>query len=321
MQTIKRNTMHSIKNHLLAIFAVAALFYLTACQQPGTNSTGSEYMPDMGHSVAYEANVFTYYNLNTWDSASVVKLKDMSIPRVPVNGTVPRGYAGVSIAMDSGNPLEVMAMMKGQTEGSVATPINGSVPYYYEDTEDERTRAIAEIIDNPFPITADGLERGKELYNIMCGICHGEKGDGAGYLVREPDPAKGDAGGVYPVVPANFLLDEHVNSSNGRYYHAIMYGKNVMGAYKDKLSYEERWQVIHYIRTLQAAEKGLAYNEEENTLNPDYGVPGASLPQMAMADKPAEETHHEGEEHHEEDAHGEKGSHSGDEDHSENGGH
>jgi mono/diheme cytochrome c family protein len=313
--------MHSIKNHLLAIFAVAALFYFTACQQPGMNSTGSEYMPDMGHSVAYEANVFSYYYLNTWDSASVVKLKDMSIPREPVKGTIPRGYAGLSIAMDSGDPYEVMEMMKGQTEGSVATPVNGSVPYYYENTEDERTRAIAEIIDNPFPITADGLERGKELYDIMCGICHGEKGGGNGYLVREPDPANGDAGGVYPVIPANFLLDEHVNSSNGRYYHAIMYGKNVMGAYKDKLSFEERWQVIHYIRSLQASDKGLAYNEEENTLNPEYGVPGASLPPMAMADKPTDETHHEGEEHHDEGAHEEDGSHSGDEDHSENGGH
>jgi hypothetical protein len=55
-----------------------------------------------------------------------------------------------------------------------------------------------------------------------------------------------------------------------------MYGKNVMGAYKDKLSYKERWDVIHYIRTLQASEKDLVYSSEENTLN-SYGVPVSKI--------------------------------------------
>ena len=41
----------------------------------------------------------------------------------------------------------------------------------------------------------------------------------------------------------------------------------MMGGYTDKLSYEERWQVIHYIRSLQAKNYKLEYNEEINTLN------------------------------------------------------
>jgi hypothetical protein len=45
--------------------------------------------------------------------------------------------------------------------------------------------------------------------------------------------------------------EEMVNAGDGRYYFAIMYGKNVMGGYADKLSYEERWHVINYIRSLQ----------------------------------------------------------------------
>jgi len=40
-----------------------------------------------------------------------------------------------------------------------------------------------------------------------------------------------------------------------------------MGAYADKLSFEERWQVIHYIRSLQAVVKKAKYNETANTLN------------------------------------------------------
>jgi len=130
---------------------------------------------------------------------------------------------------------------------------------------------MAEITKNPYPITEDGLSRGKNLYDINCGICHGKKGDGAGYLYdSDLNPAA-----VYPAAPANFLSEEFVAASNGRYYHGIMYGKNVMGGYADKLSYEERWQVIHYIRSLQAKDGKYAYNEKENTLN-NIDIPGAS---------------------------------------------
>lgn len=47
---------------------ILATLVLTSCQQPGGNSTGSEYMPDMGHSLAYEANHYNYYYNNTWGS-------------------------------------------------------------------------------------------------------------------------------------------------------------------------------------------------------------------------------------------------------------
>lgn len=224
---------HTFINIVTATFLAAVMF--SSCQQPGVNSTGSEYMPDMGHSIAYEANHYNYYSYNTWGSED--EYYKYAKPRVPVKGTVPR-----------------------KKSNGFAIPEHGSSPYHYGDTEEERTRAIAELIDNPYPITETGLAKGKEMYDIFCGTCHGDKGDGNGYLVR-------DDGGMYPVQPANFLMDEHVNASNGRYYHAIMYGKNLMGSYTDKISTEERWQVIHYIRSLQAKAKKLEYNQFSNTLN------------------------------------------------------
>jgi hypothetical protein len=66
------------------------------------------------------------------------------------------------------------------------------------------------------------------------------EGDGNGYLYAGPN-AK------YPNAPKSFVVDEMISAGNGRYYFAIMYGKNVMGHYADKLSFEERWQVLHYI--------------------------------------------------------------------------
>lgn len=258
------------------IFTLAAVLILNACSPADGNDPGSEYMPDMAHSVAYEANVYSYYGLNTWDDASVFRLKELANPKEPVNGTVPRGYAGTFFA-DADQREDVMEMLAGeQSVNAVSVPVNGSVPYYYEDTEEERVRATEEIIDNPFPITASGLERGEELYNIFCGICHGESGNGVGYLVADEN-----SNAKYPAAPANFLLEEFLEASNGRYYHAIMHGKNVMGAYKDKISYEERWQVIHWIRALQADELDKEYSEDANTLNPEFGTPASQIDMMA----------------------------------------
>lgn len=267
--------MKKMKNIILA-FAAAIILY--SCSPADNNFGGTEYMPDMAHSIAQEANVYNYYYYNTWDSASTYRLKDLAIPGLPVEGTVPRGYAGVYYADMQGKAAsDVVGELRGADGlNNIAVPLNGHVPFHYGDNEDERLRATAEIIANPFPITAAGLARGQDLYIKFCGICHGEKGDGLGYLVSEENP-----NAKYPAAPANFLQDQFLTSSNGRYYFAIMYGRNVMGSYKDKLSYEERWDVIHWIRALQAKEKKLEYSEKANTLNPQFGVPGSQASTLA----------------------------------------
>lgn len=287
--------MNSIKNTVLALVLGMVILFTMSCDKAGPNNPGSEFMPDMGHSIAYEANVYgDIRNSNNWDDESAFQVKKLSNPRLPVKGTVPRGYAGLADASMS-DRMEMMKVLNGEAENAIYTPKNGHVEYYYADTEDERLRATAEILDNPFPITDARLAEAKELYNIFCGICHGEKGDGAGYLVR-------DDGGKYPAQPANLISEEFTNASNGRFYHAIMHGKNVMGGYADKLSFEERWQVIHYIRVLQAKNNGTEYTETVNTLNPAFGVPGASLAKVETHDdehhdEAHAEDHHEGEDH------------------------
>jgi hypothetical protein len=61
-----------------------------------------------------------------------------------------------------------------------------------------------------------------------------------------------------------------------------MYGKNVMGSYADKLSYDERWNVIHYIRSLQANSKNLKYNDKENTFSNSQAVTDARKASAAL---------------------------------------
>jgi len=272
----------------ISILCLCIWLLVSSCQQPKGNTTGSEFMPDMAHSIAYEANHYTYYYNNTWGTEE--EYYEYAKPKKPVAGTVPRGSAGMS-ASDS----DLSKSMNGELfNSSMKINSNGSVPYHYEDTDEERIRAAQEMANNPLPISDSEMAKAKDLYNVYCGICHGDKGDGQGYLVRE--------GGKYGAQPANFLLPEQVTMSNGQYYHAIMYGKNMMGAYADKLSYEERWNVIHYIRSLQAKELKLEYNQVENTLN-NTGTPMTLTASYMKAQEQKSEMHHD--DHHSDDHHGE----------------
>ncbi len=228
-----------------AIIGIALFAWLfSLCSPAGVNKTGHEYMPDMYHPVSYEANTLGAYSWNTWDDESTFRRAELSQPRAKLAGTIARGYTGVYYA-----GADYLDIVRGKNApNAIAAQPNGEAPFYYENTEEERLRCEQEMTANPFPATPESLAAAKALYDVNCGICHGEKGDGQGWLYAKPD-AK------YPAAPKNFLLDEMKQAGNGRYYFAIMYGKNTMGGYSDKLSFEERWQVINYIRSLQGAGK------------------------------------------------------------------
>lgn len=242
--------MKNLTTVMLRFFAFGLLIMgLNSCGLADGNKPGHEYMPDMAHGIAFEANYYDYYGLNTWGGKKAYHA--MAEPRLPVAGTIPFGASGLATA--SGDRAETI---KGILRN---IPENGHVDYNYGDTEEERTRAMAEITQNPFPITDKALANGKEMFTLYCAICHGDKGTGDGYLIRDGSP--------YPAQPANLTNEEFTAASAGRFYHAMMYGKNVMGGYYDKLSYEERWDVLHYIRSLQASAAGAEYSASVNTLN------------------------------------------------------
>ncbi len=298
--------------NLIFVFCFALILMTSSCSKSSGDYPGTEYMPDMYHSIAYEANLDDYYYYNTWGTEE--EYYKSAQPRKPVKGTIPRGAAGGQ----STKYLDGTA-----TVNAIAIPASGHVPYYYNDTEEERLRASAEITNNPFPISDHGLESGKNMYTTFCAICHGEKGDGNGWLV---DEANGAA--VYPAAPAVLTDEKFVTASNGQLYHAIMYGKNVMGGYADKMSYEERWNTIHYIRSLQAKVGKKEYNANINTLN-NVDIPYAQVKQVVEL---KEETHthdghteHHGTEHNSGEHHGEhhNAQHKTDHDHSDDhsGGH
>lgn len=239
-----------VKGSLYILFTMAILVLSSSCFR-SKKDPGREYMPDMKHSVSYQANYYDYYWFNRWGGEE--EYYQFALPRRPVKGTMPRGYVGIAYAQSIEQRMRIKEAMKG-------LPMNGHVPFYYVDTNEDRKKAEQEITENPFPITKAGIEKGQKLFDIYCAICHGGSGEGNGYLVREN-------GGKYPAVPANLVSDEFIDTTVGVFYYTIMYGKNMMGSYADKLSYKERWDVIHYIRSLQAQKRGVEYSASANTLN------------------------------------------------------
>ncbi|MGJ5641774.1 c-type cytochrome [Formosa sp. S-31] len=122
-------------------------------------------------------------------------------------------------------------------DGAVA---RGHLPFDFANDADGFALA-KETLMSPLDSTAIDLNRGKDLYNIYCGICHGNKGDGQGTLVKREKilgvPKYDDAGRAITA---------------GSIYHTIFYGKNAMGSYKNQLNEEERWQVVAYVLQLKA---------------------------------------------------------------------
>lgn len=120
----------------------------------------------------------------------------------------------------------------------------------YPNTKEGYEAAGANLV-NTMPLTEENLLKGQHLYVVMCGPCHGEKGDGQGHLVKI-DKFSG--------VPS-FIDPEKASSrgglmkdlSAGKIYHTIKYGVNMMGSYASQLSPDERWKVVLYVQELQKA--------------------------------------------------------------------
>lgn len=90
------------------------------------------------------------------------------------------------------------------------------------------------------------IKRGKERYNIYCSACHGESGNGLGVTSHYGVP------GI-----ANFHLDTFKSASypDGRIFDVITHGKGMMSGYGSNIPVSDRWAIISYVRTLQAAKE------------------------------------------------------------------
>ncbi len=125
-------------------------------------------------------------------------------------------------------------------------PVEGTVPITGTEVVPPaipQNRAALNRLRNPAQRTAASIERGRDRYDIFCGLCHGEAGLGDG-----------------PVAPAlansvRDVTEQRVrDQSDGWMYGVITHGFGaLMPEYGSKLSSEDRWHIVNYVRVLQGA--------------------------------------------------------------------
>lgn len=96
---------------------------------------------------------------------------------------------------------------------------------------------------NPLPFDLSTLREGRKIYTGHCEICHGILGDG-----------KGDAAviGKFNPMPRDFTNNKVMSKKNdGMLYYSISKGVHGtrMFSREDIMLPNQRWAVIHYIRT------------------------------------------------------------------------
>lgn len=190
---------------IVTIGMVTVVLAAASCNNGPRRDPGKIYIPDMAYSRAVE----------TYADHSHLKNGGINYDATPVAGTVKRGdVAYFPLAIDK----------TGDTSNYVAS----------------------KQIPNPVPaLNEKEMLEAKRLYNVNCGICHGEKLDGNG-------PIYNGGNGPYPAKPATLVGDvKYENMPAGQMMYALTYGKNLMGSYASQLSTRQRWMIIHYVKSMQ----------------------------------------------------------------------
>ncbi len=156
--------------------------------------------------------------------------------RHPVDQTLPRGF-------NEGGERNIGGVPQYEFGGATGYYYTGHVGDYFgtgmpEELELADAAAAAALI-----------RRGQERFGIYCSACHGESGDGQGITSRYGVP------GI-----ANLHLDPFKLPTypDGRMFEVITHGKGQMGAYGYNIPVRDRWAIIAYVRTLQAAKEAEA---------------------------------------------------------------
>lgn len=153
--------------------------------------------------------------------------------RLPVEGTVPVGF---EIPRD------------GQLPGT-QPPADGQLtpwaPTFSVGTDYYNTGRMGDVWGDGIPIEMSEqlMARGQERYKISCAVCHGDAGYGDGVV--------GEFG---MVAIANFHSDRFRDMPDGEIFNTITHGKGTMFAYGDRISVQDRWAIIAYLRALQESQ-------------------------------------------------------------------
>ncbi|MCX5684862.1 MAG: cytochrome c [Planctomycetota bacterium] len=106
------------------------------------------------------------------------------------------------------------------------------------------------------------IERGRDRFQVYCSPCHGALGDGNGITKR------------YGMGATPSYHDPRIRAlADGEIFNTITAGKNTMMPYADKITPEDRWAVVAYVRALQRAQQGTVADVSDAAGKKALGLP------------------------------------------------
>ncbi len=95
----------------------------------------------------------------------------------------------------------------------------------------------------PWKITKDDIRLGEYRFDIYCSPCHSRLGDGNGMVVQR---------GYRKA--ASYHTDKLMKAPVGHFFDVVTNGFGAMPSYASRVSADDRWRIIAYIRALQLSQ-------------------------------------------------------------------
>ena len=93
---------------------------------------------------------------------------------------------------------------------------------------------------NPIAKSEASNKTGMTLYTKNCASCHGKTGLGDGVKARALKTFSGD-----------FSKPEYQNQTDGEHFYKTKFGRGEMPKYEGKLSDDDMWNMVNYMRTFK----------------------------------------------------------------------
>ena len=98
----------------------------------------------------------------------------------------------------------------------------------------------ADKMINPLEGNKEVLNNAHIIYNKLCSPCHGYKGKGDGPVAFVLNPK-----------PADHTSVQVQSETDGAIFWKLTTGRGQMESYGTKLTEQQRWSIVNYIRTLK----------------------------------------------------------------------
>ncbi|HEX9078242.1 MAG TPA: cytochrome c [Desulfuromonadaceae bacterium] len=118
-------------------------------------------------------------------------------------------------------------------QAPVIAPPQGSVPVTGRETITQDSEP-----KNPVPPSAASLAQGRALFEINCVICHGQTSAERGPVGKKLVPP-----------PPGLDHDMVQGLDDATIFKAVTFGFGRMPPFQDKLTPQERWNVVNFLRT------------------------------------------------------------------------